>query len=188
MVGAVLTQNTSWRNVEKAILSLKELGLTTPEAVLGAPEETLSLALRPSGYFNVKRRRLLNLCRGILDYGSGGLNPAILSLPMEALRERLLRIKGVGPETADCVVLYAANLPSFVVDAYTRRVLSRHGFMTGDPPYEEIRLWFMERLEGDASFYNEFHALFVRVGHLFCPPRNPRCHLCPLGSDPSLSL
>jgi endonuclease-3 related protein len=188
MVGAVLTQNTSWKNVENAIDLLKEKGLTTPESMVSARASTLLAALKPSGYFNVKAKRLLSLCQTVLDHGPGGLYPSILKLPEDELREILLGVKGVGPETADSIVLYAANYPSFVVDTYTRRLLGRHGFIRGNPPYEAIRRWFMDNLEKDTPLYNEYHALIVACGHHFCSPKNPSCSLCPLGKDPFLKL
>jgi endonuclease-3 related protein len=186
MVGAVLTQNTSWRNVEKAIANLKSLGLMTAEAIAGADEGALAEALTPSGYYNVKAKRLLSLCRMVLGHGKGGPDPEVLRLPMEELREKLLGVNGVGRETADSIVLYAANLPSFVVDAYTKRILSRHQLMSGDPPYDDVRAWFMGHLESSAQYFNEYHALLVACGHFFCLPKSPRCHLCPLGKDPGL--
>jgi endonuclease-3 related protein len=119
-----------------------------------------------------------------LSRGPGGPGPGVLGLPTGELREALLGVRGVGPETADSIVLYAAGKPSFVVDAYTRRVLSRHGLMEGQPPYEEIRAWFMALIPEDAPLYNEFHALLVAVGHNFCAPKRPRCGSCPLSGDP----
>jgi endonuclease-3 related protein len=188
MVGAVLTQHTSWKNVERAISNLKALGLTSPEAIMKAGEPGLLGALKPSGYYNLKAKRLRALCAMALSHGKGGLRPKVLELPLEELRGALLAVKGVGPETADSIALYAAGHPSFVVDAYTRRLLLRHGLMEGDPPYEDIRAWFMEKLPNDAALFNEFHALIVAVGHHFCGPMAPQCGLCPLGSDPHLIL
>jgi endonuclease-3 related protein len=186
MTGAVLTQNTAWRNVEKAIANLKAMGAVTPEAVLAADPADLERALTPSGYYSVKARRLRSLCEFVTGGGGGGLDPEILRLPLAALREGLLGVSGVGPETADSIVLYAAGKPSFVVDAYTRRILSRHSLAAGDEPYGEIRSLFMDSLPRDAPLYNEFHALIVAAGHEFCRPRDPRCVLCPLGKDPFL--
>jgi endonuclease-3 related protein len=186
MTGAILTQNTAWRNVEKAIANLKHLGLMTPEAVLGADRAVLEEALRPSGYFTVKARRLSALCSFVTERGVGGLDPEVLRLPMPELREGLLAVNGVGPETADSIVLYAAGQPSFVVDAYTRRILSRHTLIAGDEPYEDIRTLFMGHLDPDVALFNEYHALIVRAGHSRCRPRNPMCGDCPLGSDPWL--
>jgi endonuclease-3 related protein len=188
MIGAILTQNTNWKNVEKAILLLKEEGLVTPEAIIASKRSRLLSALKPSGYFNVKAERLLSLCKMVMDYGSGGLNPEVLKLPPERLREALLKVKGVGPETADCIVLYSANYPSFVIDTYTRRLLIRHGLMKGTPSYEEIRGWIMNNIKKDTKLYNEFHALIVAAGHNYCNPRKPSCTQCPLGGDPFLQV
>jgi endonuclease-3 related protein len=183
-VGAVLTQNAAWRNVEKAIANLKARGLVTPEAIAEAPLGELLEALRPSGYYNVKARRLLSLCAFFLKNGEGGLYPSVLGWPLAKLRPALLEVPGVGPETADCVVLYAARQPSFVVDAYTKRILSRHGLANGEESYEETRAWFELNLPRQTQLYNEFHALFVAAGHYYCSPRKPKCELCPLGDDP----
>jgi endonuclease-3 related protein len=186
MVGAVLTQNTSWRNVEKAIANLSQLGLLTPEAIAAAPEDILCQALRPSGYYNVKKERLLSLIRLVLKNGKGGDKPELLDWPLAQLRQELLAVKGVGPETADSIALYAADKPSFVVDVYTRRLISRHGLALGTEPYEDIRAWFMKNLVNDVSLFNEYHALIVAVGHKLCGPKRAGCQLCPLGQDPFL--
>ncbi|MDR2368411.1 MAG: endonuclease III domain-containing protein [Deltaproteobacteria bacterium] len=186
MVGAVLTQNTAWRNVEKAMANLAAHGLLTAEAMAAVPDETLAGLIRPSGYFNVKARRLKALVGTVLSLGRGGREPDMLAMPLAAQREALLGVTGVGPETADSILLYAANLPSFVVDAYTRRLLSRHGLAKGDEPYGDIRDWFMRHLPPDAPLYNEYHALIVTVGHQKCGPRRPDCPSCPLNDDPLL--
>ncbi|MDR3153976.1 MAG: endonuclease III domain-containing protein [Deltaproteobacteria bacterium] len=186
MTGAVLTQNTAWRNVERAIANLKALGLVTPEAVLAADPAALARALVPSGYYTVKAARLRALAAFVTAEGAGGLDPEVLRLPLEPLREKLLAVSGIGPETADSIVLYAAGHPSFVVDAYTRRILSRHSLIGGSEPYGEIRALFMGALPPEAALYNEYHALLVAAGHHFCRPRLPRCAECPLGADPLL--
>lgn len=186
MLGAVLTQNTAWRNVEKAIGNLKALSLTTPEAIRKADVTHLAEALRPSGYYNVKTRRVLALVDFILENGKGGLCPEVLSWPMERLRENLLKVNGVGEETADSITLYAAGYPSFVCDAYTKRLLIRHFGALGEESYGEIRSWFMDSLPEDVALYNELHALIVAVGHNFCTPKGDRCPSCPLGGDPYL--
>ena len=188
MLGAVLTQNTAWRNVEKAILNLKEKGFATPEGIRDADPHELRKALVPSGYYNVKAERVLALTSFILENGAGGECPEVLSWPMDKLRRELLKVRGVGPETADSIVLYAAGHPSFVVDAYTKRILKRHFGASGEEDYEEIRSWFMESLPGDRQLYNELHALIVAAGHNFCSPRTPRCEECPLGKDPRLAV
>ena len=186
MVGAVLTQNTAWRNVEKAIANLSRRGLLSAEAMADVPGEDLAELIRPSGYYNVKTRRLKALVDLILSHYRGGTRPDILDKPMESLRQDLLGVSGVGPETADSIILYAAMKPSFVVDAYTRRLFSRHGLLRGDEPYGDIRDWFMAHLPPDTSLYNEYHALIVAAGHHNCAPRRPGCQACPLNDDPLL--
>jgi endonuclease-3 related protein len=186
MVGAILTQNTAWRNVEKAMGNLKAKGLLTVEAMAETQDQALAELIRPSGYFNVKTRRLKALVEMALKKGPGGDRPALLDLPWPELRETLLGVTGVGPETADSIVLYAAHQPSFVVDAYTRRLLSRHGLAQGDEPYGDIRAWFMSHLSPDVALYNEYHALIVTVGHQKCSPKRPDCETCPLNDDPLL--
>jgi endonuclease-3 related protein len=186
MVGAVLTQNTAWRNVEKAIGNLAKNDLLTAEAMAGLRDEHLADLIRPSGYFNVKTRRLKALVNLVLQKGRGGERPEILDLPLEELRESLLGVNGVGPETADSIVLYAANKPSFVVDAYTRRLLARHSLAKGDEPYAEIRAWFMAHLKTDVGLFNEYHALIVVLGNQKCGPKRPDCKSCPINDDPLL--
>ncbi|MDR1111635.1 MAG: hypothetical protein LBP92_13320 [Deltaproteobacteria bacterium] len=186
MAGAILTQNTAWRNVEKAVANLSAAGLLSAEAMSAASHEALAQAIRPSGYFNVKARRLKALAELILANGRGGARPELLDWPQERLRPALLGVSGVGPETADCIVLYAAGQPSFVVDAYTRRILARHGLARGDESYQDLRAWFMCHLEPESRLYNEYHALIVAVGHQKCGPRRPRCPSCPLSDDPLL--
>jgi endonuclease-3 related protein len=178
MVGAVLTQNTAWPNVEKAIRGLKEKGDLSLGCLLRIPEETLAELIRPCGYFRIKARRLRNLLTLAAQRGKGDLE-AFLSLPTGELREALLSVSGIGPETADSILLYAAGRPVFVVDAYTRRVLSRHGWIPPEAKYDEVQALFMERLPRDSFLYNEYHALFVALGKRHCRP-TPRCYGCPL--------
>jgi endonuclease-3 related protein len=187
MVGAVLTQNTAWRNVEKAVENLRTLNWLTPEAMAAADPDALAQALRPSGYFNLKKNRLLALVELILAHGRGGRRPELLDRPADELRAKLLQVKGIGPETADSIVLYAAGRPSFVVDLYTRRLLSRHGLASGREPYEALRAWLMDNLPPDVAFYNECHALIVAVGHQRCGPKRPLCRGCPLEDEPFLA-
>ncbi len=178
MVGAVLTQNTAWPNVEKAIRALKQDGHLSLAALDRMPEEALAELIRPCGYFRIKARRLKNLVTVAARKGRGDLD-SFLSLPTGELREALLSTSGIGPETADSILLYAAGRPVFVVDAYTRRVLSRHGWIQPKDSYEAIQTMFMERLPPEPSLYNEYHALFVALGKSHCRP-NPRCRGCPL--------
>jgi endonuclease-3 related protein len=177
-VGAILVQNTSWTNVERALEELRRRDLLSFERLHALPPSRLSRLVRSSGYYNVKARRL----RAFLDFlGAeyGGRVEAMSSEPARVLRAKLLAVAGIGRETADSIGLYAAGLPLFVVDAYTRRVFSRLGLLHGDEPYDAVQLFFMERLAPDASLYNDYHAQVVLLGKDVCRPR-PRCASCPL--------
>jgi len=176
MVGAVLTQNTNWSNVEKAIANLKAAGLLAPAALAALPVAELAELIRPAGYHNLKAARLKNLLALIAAHGI----EALLAQPTHILRELLLSVKGIGPETADSILLYAANRPIFVVDAYTHRILFRHGLMSEDCDYFQMQELFMSHLEEDAALFNEYHALIVRVGKEFCRKSTPNCAACPL--------
>jgi endonuclease-3 related protein len=179
MVGAVLTQNTAWTNVERALERLTACIPLEAQAILGLPEEALAQALQPSGYFNVKARRLRAFCEHVI--AEGGLE-RLAALEPADLRRRLLAVPGVGPETADDMLLYAFGHPVFVVDAYTRRIFTRLGLLTGREGYEEIRAGFESALGSDAPLYNEYHALIVRHGKDLCRSR-PRCVDCCLRSQ-----
>jgi endonuclease III related protein len=181
IVGAILTQNTSWNHVESAIRNLRREKLLTPRAM-----ETVSLArlarlIRSSGYFRQKAKKLKCFVR-FLRCEYGGSLTRMFRTPTAALREALLSVRGIGPETADSILLYAAAHPVFVVDAYTRRLLERHELATSAQSYEEIRRLFEGSLPSDAPLYNEFHALIVRTGKEYCHTRNPGCSECPLHS------
>lgn len=180
MVGAVLTQNTAWSNVEKAIANLKRERLLSLPDLHAVPPGRLSSLIRPSGYYNIKAKRLRNLLGFIKNHYRGNLKRMFADDP-ETLRGNLLGVNGIGPETADSILLYAAGQPVFVVDAYTRRVFSRHGFLSEDASYDEVRRFFMDRLPPDARLYNEYHALIVRVGKESCKRSKPACGSCPLG-------
>jgi endonuclease-3 related protein len=179
MVGAVLTQNTAWTNVEKAIDRLRAEGCLDARAVVECPPEALGEMLRPVGYFNVKARRLQAFCRFLLEAGG---EAALAVLPTGELRARLLAVHGVGPETADDMVLYAFGRPVFVVDAYTRRLGERLGLLQGGEGYEQIRARFERALGPDAAAFNELHALIVHHAKHFCRKR-PRCAGCCLAAD-----
>ncbi|MBM9537851.1 endonuclease III domain-containing protein [Desulfobulbus alkaliphilus] len=179
MVGAVLTQNTSWRNVERAITNLREVGLLSFEAMAALPTGLLAEYIRPAGYYNVKARRLGNLLSSIKEQHNGDL-AGYLGQPLSALREQLLAVKGIGPETADSILLYAASHPVFVVDAYTHRILCRHDLIDEECGYHELQDLFMDHLPADTRLYNEYHALLVRVGSRFCKKKGPDCEQCPL--------
>jgi len=182
LAGAVLTQNTAWRNVELALGNLGRAELLCPRALLRASGRTLEEALRPSGYFRTKARTLRDLCAWYVEVG--GLR-ALLERPLEPLRNELLEIRGVGPETADSMLCYGAGRRTAVIDAYTRRLFARHDLADGEAPYEELRGLAMEKLVGSQAVYEEFHALCVRAGYDHCKPR-PRCEDCPATTPPRL--
>ena len=179
MVGAILTQNTNWRNVERAIGNLKDVGLLSFTAMEALPSGLLAEYIRPAGYYNIKARRLGNLLACIRERYGGDVEE-FLGQPLSPLREQLLAVKGIGPETADSILLYAAKHPVFVVDTYTHRILSRHHLIDAESGYHEIQELFMDHLEADTCLYNEFHALLVRVGNRYCKKKNPDCDGCPL--------
>ncbi len=178
MAGAVLTQNTSWKNVEKAIGNLKAKGILNVEGIWGIPAEMLAEEIRPAGYFNIKAGRLKNLINFIMERYSGDLG-LLLREKTGALREGLLSVKGIGPETADSILLYAARRPVFVIDAYTYRILNRHGLVEDQITYDELQSLFRDNLQEDETLFNEFHALIVRIGKDFCRGK-PLCDSCPL--------
>ena len=179
MVGAVLTQNTNWKNVERAINNLKNAGQFDFWALQELPVEKLAEYIRPSGYYNVKAVRLKNLLQMITEEYEGELQ-FLFADSLENARENLLRVKGVGPETADSILLYAAGKPIFVVDTYTHRVFARHEIVLEDNDYFTLQQEFMDNLPEDVSLFNEFHALIVVVAKEFCKKRKPRCKECPL--------
>ena len=179
-IGAILTQNTAWTNVEKAITNLKRARLLSPRAMLDADLGTLEMALRPSGYFRQKAVRVRLFCQHLTDH-YGGSMARLARRPLPDLREELLALKGIGPETADDILLYACDKPVFVVDAYTRRIFSRHGLVPETIPYEGLRAFFEANLEPDLHLYQEYHGLIVWTGKDFCG-KTPRCAECPLGS------
>lgn len=176
MVGAILTQNTAWSNVEQAIANLVAQELLDAARILRVRRARLARLLRPSGYFNVKAQRLRNFCRWYLD--SGG-QPVLAGMQTDALRRALLTVNGIGPETADDILLYAFERPVFVIDAYTRRLLSRLQLCSGDEPYDELRLAIEAALDPDVALFNEYHALIVRHAREVCRVR-PRCSECAL--------
>lgn len=178
MIGAVLTQNTNWKNVEKAIENLKKKGLMSFESLhlITAPE--LALEIRPAGYYNIKARRLKNLISFIADSYDGNLL-ALLEDETQTLRQGLLSVNGIGPETADSILLYAAKRPIFVIDAYTHRILYRHGMTEEQTTYHELQELFTDNLSEDLTLFNEFHALIVETGKDYCR-KKPLCDKCPL--------
>lgn len=178
IIGAILTQNTAWTNVEKAVQALKEKNLLHPRRLYTIREKTLAEAIRSSGFFNLKAQRIRSFLRFFFKQYRGDMG-RMFSEETGILREQMLQINGLGPETVDSILLYAGGKPVFVVDAYTRRILFRHGLISENASYEEIQKLFMENLEGDARLFNEYHALLVHVGKHFCKPRQ-KCGSCPL--------
>ena len=181
IIGAILTQNTSWDNVEKAIASLKASGKFTPEGLFKLPTEKLALLIKSSGYFNIKAKRLKNFLSFLFNDYEGNID-RMLKEDGHILRHKLLNVNGIGPETADSILLYAAEYPIFVVDAYTNRIFSRHGYIPADATYHQIQELFVGNLPKDIQLYNEYHALIVRVGKELCR-KTPRCNSCPIEYD-----
>ena len=179
VIGAILTQNTAWRNVEYAIANLKQAQALTPEAIANLSQLELQQLIRPAGFFRQKAERLQLFVAHLFARHDGELAPW-LSAELGVVRQELLALKGIGPETADSILLYAGNRPSFVVDAYTRRLLTRLGLLQGEESYEQIRALFMNRLPHDSDLFNEYHALIVETCKQFCHKRNPLCAPCPL--------
>ena len=177
-VGAILTQNTSWKNVERAIGRLKKKNLLSTGRMSRSPIKTLAQCLKPAGYFNVKARRLKNFLIFLSNEYKGSLQK-LFTEPLAALRQKLLTINGIGPETADSIILYAAEKPIFVVDAYTKRIFSRIGFLKLSASYDETQACFMKNLPLNTKLFNEFHALIVEHAKRFCKTK-PVCEPCPL--------
>ena len=180
-VGAILTQNTAWSNVEKAISSLKQAGIMSPETLHGCDPEQLARLIRPAGYFNVKSRRLQDFTSWLFLNHQGSLE-RMCAGNWQVLREELLRVRGIGPETTDSILLYAGNKPSFVVDAYTRRLFRRLGLLPEAAGYDETRALFMNNLPEDVALFNEYHAQIVEQCKQFCRVK-PLCSGCPLDNS-----
>ena len=179
IVGAILTQNTAWVNVEQALRNLRRERLLTPAAIDAVSPTRLAQLIRSSGYFRQKAKTLKAFVQFLRRAYGRSLNQ-MFNAPTEVLREQLLDIRGIGPETADSILLYAGNRAVFVVDAYARRILDRHHLMQAELRYENVQQFFENNLPTDVSLYNEFHALIVRTGKDFCYKHNPRCSECPL--------
>lgn len=180
MVGAVLVQNTAWKNVERAIGNLRDADLLEPRRLAAIGEAELQELIRPAGYFRVKAKRLRNLLSLIVER-HGGATSAMQAVGIGELREQLLAVNGIGPETADSILLYALDKPVMVVDRYTHRVFARHGWIGYDADYHQLQEEIMARLPQEVPLLNEFHALLVNVGKHHCRKRNPQCEACPLG-------
>jgi endonuclease-3 related protein len=180
IVGAILTQNTSWTNVELAITNLRHERLLSPRAILAARLRRLEGLVRPSGYFRQKARKLKAFCE-FLRNEYGGSVQKMFAAPTIVLRAKLLGVWGIGPETADSILLYAGGHGVFVVDAYTKRMLGRHGWTGEKASYDDVRWMFERKFPGDTLRFNQFHALIVQVGKKFCRKHDPLCGQCPLG-------
>lgn len=178
IVGAILTQATSWANVEKAIANLKAANALDPATLCRIPQEQLAQLIRPCGYYNAKAGKLKAFAQYLQEFYNGDLN-LLFALDIPALRRELLNIYGIGPETADCIILYAANKPIFVIDAYTTRIAARLGLARPKATYAELQALFMDNLPTETPLFNEYHALLVRLGKHACR-KEPRCSLCPL--------
>ena len=178
IIGAILTQNTSWANVKKTIRNLKQHDLLSPKALDRIPEKELASLIRASGYFNQKAKKIKQFANYFLNHYQGSIKK-MSQKNTHTLRKELLSIYGIGEETADSILLYALQKPIFVVDTYTRRILYRHGWFHENPSYQELQEFFMKRLSPDVSLFNEFHALLDYIGHFYCR-KTPLCNLCPL--------
>jgi endonuclease-3 related protein len=179
IVGAILTQNTNWQNVEKAITNLKKAKALNAGKLYRMPKEKIARLIRPSGFFNIKSGRLKEFLRFFFKNYNGDIQ-RLIRQDKQILREQLLSVKGIGPETADSILLYALDKPVFVVDAYTRRVLARHKIIGRDAAYDELQNLFSKNLKNEVKLFNEYHALIVRLAKVYCLKNNPKCDLCPI--------
>ncbi len=177
-IGAILTQNTNWRNVAKAINNLKEGGYLEINNLYKLPKNKLSKLIKPSGYFNIKADKIRSFLEFLCKDYEGKLE-LLFNGDLYEQRKKLLKVKGIGPETADSILLYAGNYPIFVIDAYTKRVFSRHEIISAKSDYYEIQEIFMNNLPQEVKLFNEYHALIVMVGKEYCN-RIPHCTNCPL--------
>jgi endonuclease-3 related protein len=180
-VGAILTQNTNWGNVEKAIQNLKNRDALSARVIYEMPVKKLAELIRPAGYFNIKTQRLKSFINFLMKEYHGSMKK-MKSGEMHLLREQLLSVNGIGPETADSILLYALEKPVFVIDAYTKRVLSRHRILDDNSSYDEFQSLFHATLNKDEKLFNEYHALFVKVGKTFCRKTKPLCDICHLST------
>jgi endonuclease-3 related protein len=184
-VGAILTQNTNWTNVEKAINNIKRADALNAETLYSMAAEQLEELVRPAGYYRVKTKRFKNFLAWLIENGEGHLEN-LTHRSTSDLRESLLSVNGIGPETADSILLYALNRPTFVVDTYTARLATRHGLIIPPFDYHDLHDLFQSNLPQDIALFNEFHALIVRIGKNFCKPK-PRCNACPLNKHPHVT-
>ncbi|MBU0503541.1 MAG: hypothetical protein ABH882_04425 [Candidatus Omnitrophota bacterium] len=179
MVGAILTQNTNWSNVEKAVNNLKKRKVLSVKRLHKLPPEEIALLIRSAGYYNIKAERIKNFLDFLNVHYKGNIRK-MARAETNKLRQGLLSVNGIGPETADSILLYALSKPVFVIDAYTKRVFSRHGFILGDCDYHIAQDLFSKNLRNEVKLFNEYHALIVKLGKEFCLKNNPKCGICPL--------
>ncbi len=179
VVGAILTQNVSWKNVEKAISALKAIEALSPEAMTALPEDTLAEKIRPTGYYHSKARKLKAFMAFLNTHYRGSLE-TMFKTPLPELRKELLGVFGIGPETADSILLYAGGMPTFVVDTYTKRIFSRLGWMDPSETYDRVQRFFMDAILPSTTLYNEYHALIVALGSTCCGNKKTKCQICPL--------
>lgn len=182
MVGAILTQNTAWTNVEKAMRNLKQESMLSPGKLYKQPVSVIAKLIRPSGFYNQKAKRLKLMVEYLITEYNGDID-AMCKKELAALRSELLSLNGIGRETADSIILYACNKPIFVVDSYTYRVFNRHGLLDEQTGYDDIQQMFMDNLDHDPGMFNEYHALIVELAKNFCKAR-PLCEGCPLSELP----
>lgn len=179
MVGAILTQNTSWSNVEKAIAVLKEKKFLNAQRLYRLAPEKLSGLIRSAGYYNIKTRRIKNFLKFFIATYAGKIQ-SMGTRDLMILRGQLLAVNGIGPETADSILLYALRKPIFVVDAYTKRIFFRHRLIKEEDDYSQTQDLFMRNLKPDVKLFGEYHALLVKLGKDYCRKQNPKCEICPL--------
>ena len=177
-VGAILTQNTNWGNVEKAINNLKRQKVFNTKTLQNMPDEKLASLIKPAGYYNIKTKRLKNFLNFFTNHYKGSIKK-MKSENKDSLREKLLSVNGIGPETADSIMLYALEKPVFVIDAYTKRILARHGIVSERTTYHQMQTLFHKNIPQNIALFNEYHALFVKLGKDFCRAK-PKCEGCPL--------
>jgi len=180
MLGAILTQNTAWTNVEKAILNLKKAKVLQLKKCHQLSKKKLASLIRPAGYFNIKADRIKSFTSFLIKEGCKSSFKPFNSVSTRRLRGKLLEVKGVGKETADSILLYALDRPVFVVDAYTKRILGRHGLLPKGGDYDAVQKLFQVNLPRSKALFNEYHALLVEIGKNYCSPKNPKCGDCPL--------
>ena len=179
MVGAILTQNTSWSNAEKAINNLKKQNLLEPRKLYRINQEELAQLVKPSGYYNIKAKRLKNFVNLFVNDFEGSTEK-MFSGDVRELRRKLLKVNGIGPETADSKLMYAGKKAFIVVDAYTKRIFSRHKLISKDSTYYQIQEFFIKNIDRDVELFNEFHAQIVILGKTICTSKNPDCTTCPI--------